>query len=264
MAIQTRPMTTKDFEKIQAFHRGEIKPPKWITDWDAKIEESTRFVAAAISQKALTPEQQHYYTHAVVKMKFRKDYLCNKWFQDLPHKSWDDLARERPPSREDLFEYTVKDSEDFLNPRSVSTFGLFLNERWKGFLKDFAHACLRECDPLLEESIKLTPEVRRVLSYPKEAFGTNDHDVMETRLTEWTRNVMPHDAPEYVQRLLIANVMVAIGNELGALAQMDFARCEAAEPEFAQLMENKDPKADTYLIQTQYSQIDVLLKLWPT
>ncbi|HEV7448916.1 MAG TPA: hypothetical protein VGP13_00040 [Candidatus Paceibacterota bacterium] len=262
--MQTRPITQEDLDKIQALHRGDIKLPKYISDWEAKIAENQHLLAAALAQEALTPEQRGRYTQGVVKMMFRKDRLCDKWLQDIPHKTWDDLANERPPSLEDLFQYTVVDTEDCLNPPGVSTFVLFLNEHWKGFLKDFAHACLRECDPLLEEVVKLTPDVRRILSYPEQAFGTTHHDVMETRLTEWTREVMPHDAPEYVQRLLAANVMVATGNEMGALWQMEFARCEAAEPEFAQLMNNKDSRADKYLLQTQHWQIDVLLKLWPS
>lgn len=264
MAMQTRRITKEDIEKIQAFHRGEIKLPDWINDWNAKIDENRQLLAAAISQEALTPEQQRRYTQGIVQMMFRKDRLYDIWMQGLPFKTWNDLAKERPPSREDLFQYTVVDTEDCLNPPGVSTFVLFLNERWKGFLKDFTHACLRECDPLLEEAVKLTPEVRHILSNPEEAFGTSNRDVMESRLTEWTRNIMPHDAPEYVQRLLIANVLVALGSELEALAQMDFARCEAAEPRFAQLMETKDTRADTFLLQTQYWQIDVLLKLWPS
>ena len=264
MAMQTRRITDRDIEKIQAFHRGELKLPKWISDWEDKIEEKTRLVAAAMSQELLTQEQKSLYTMAIVQMKFRKDRLCDKWLQDIPHKTWEDLASEKPPSREDLFHYTAVDTEDFLNPPGVSSFVLFLNERRKGFLKGFAHACLRECDPLLEEAIRLTPEVRRVLSHPQEAFGTSNHDMIETKLIEWTSALMPHEAPDYVQRLLIANVMAAIGNELGALVQMDFARCEAAEPRFAELMQKpKDPTVSALLEQTQHWQIDVLLKLWP-
>jgi hypothetical protein len=264
MAIQARAITSKDLEKIQALHRGEITLPKWISDWEAKIEERTILLSAAIREGALAPEHQHHYTQAIVKMKFRKDHLFHKWLQDLPHKTWDDLANERPPSREDLFQYTVLDTEDYLNPIGVSTFVLFLNERWKGFSKDFSHACLRECDPLLEEAVKLTPEVRQTLSYPEQTFGTTHRDVLETRLTEWIRKIMPNGAPGYAKRLLIANVRVAVGNVLGALVQMEYARCEAAEPAFAQLMETRDPRTDTYLVQTQYWQIDVLLKLWPS
>jgi len=266
MAAGMRRITKEDIERIQAFHRGEITLPTWISDWNAKIEDCTKRLAGAVSQKTLTPELQHHYTQSIVRMMRRKDALYDKFMQDLPHKTWDELAQERPPSREDLFNYTVMDTEDFLNHPGVSTFVLFLDEQWDGFLKKFTQACLRECDPLLEEAVALTPEVRRILEYPQESFNTTttNKDVLETRMTEWIDKTIPKGAPGYVERLLIANLQAGIGNEQPALRNMEFARAEAAEPRFAQMIQNRDPAGDIHLTQSQYWQIDVLLKLWPS
>jgi hypothetical protein len=264
MAFQTRILTHADVEKIEAFHRGEIQIPLWITSWKQKIEDETRNVAAAIAQEALTKEQQQRYMHAIVKMMRRKDYLYDVWMQDLPFKTWDDLARERPPTGENLFKYTVLDTEDFLNGPGVPAFAFFLNKSWPGFLRDFAHALLRECDPLLEEALTLTPDIRRLLSYPEQVFGTKDTQIIETRLLEWACTALPKYAPYYATRLVMANVMVALGNEIGACYEMEFARCEAAEPLFPQLIESGDSRANIFLEQSQRWQIDVMLKLWPT
>lgn len=263
--MQTRPMTLKDLEKIQALHRGEIHLPKWISDWDAKIEESMHLFAAAVSQDALTPAQQDQYIHAIVHMKFRKDHLYNKWLKDLPHKTWDELASERAPSREDLFHYTVEDTEDYLNGPDVSAFVLFLDGRWPGFLKKFVQACLKECNPLLEGHVSLTPKMRNVFSLSGEPFGTGNKDVVRTRAAEWIRDRMPQDVPAYVQRVFTANGLAVLGGSqdyLDALQQLEYARGEATDPEYAKLMKSGDPRIEVYIKQGQYWLIDVLLKLW--
>lgn len=264
MTFETRKLTQEDLEKIQAYHRGEIQKPQWIIDWEKKLEEAELLVAAAMQSGTLPPEHAEHYKQSVVQMMFRRDRLYNIWFEELPFKTWDELATERPPSADDLFRYTVEDTEDYLNGPSVSAFVFFLEQKWKGFFKDFTHQCLRECDPLLEEAVKLTPEVRRRLSYPEQAFNTTNKKVLGARLLEWFGKTVPKEAPGYVQRLLIANVMVALGNNMGACKQMEFARCEAASPNFSELMERKDPQGDIFLTQAQRWQIDILLTLWPS
>lgn len=264
MALQFRTFTQKDMDRIAAFHRGEIEMPKWIIDWGKKLDAARNSLAAAVSQETLTPEQQERYIQAIVQMMRRKDRLYSIWMDELPFKSWEDLAAERPPSADDLFQFTVNDTEDYLNGPGVPAFAFFLNERWPGFFKDFAHQCLRDCDPLLEEALELTPHVRHLLSYPERAFETTNKEIIEEKLTEWTRENVPKGAPNYTQRLLIANVMVALGHEMGACTQMEFARCEAAAPNFEELMRRNDPQADVYLLQAQHWQIDVLLSMWPT
>lgn len=264
MAFKTRAITQKDLERIQAYHRGEIQKPQWITDWEKKIETARHSLAAAASQEMLVPQVQERYMQAIVQMMHRKDRLYNVWLEELPFKTWDELAAERPPSADDLFRYTVEDTEDCLNGPGVSAFVFFLEQKWKGFFKNFAHQCLRECDPLLEEAVKLTPEVRHRLSYPEQAFNTTNKEVLEAKLLEWFEEIRPKKAPEYVQRLLVANIMVALGNEMGACQQMEFARCEAASPNFTELMEKRDSQGDIFLTQAQRWQIDVLLGLWPS
>jgi hypothetical protein len=197
-------------------------------------------------------------------MMHRRDRLYDIWMEELPFKTWEELANERPPSSDDLFQYTVKDTEDYLNGPGVSAFVCFLDQRWKGFLKDFAHQCLRDCDPLIEESFLMTPEIRHTLSYPEQTFGTSNKEILEARLIEWTNKKIHTDTPSYVVRLLVANVWIALDKEMSALTQMEFARCEAAEPNFERMMKEKDPATDLYLTQAQRWQIEVLLKMWPS
>ena len=264
MTLKTRPVTQKDLDRIAAYHRGEIQKPHWLVDWEKKLEDAQRTLTAAILQKHLDPHQEDRHMHAIVKMMHRRDMLYNIWMEELPFKTWEELATERPPSADDIFRYTVEDTEDHLNGPGVPAFALYLDTRWKGFFTDFAHQCLRECDPLIEESFPMTPEVRHTLSYPEQTFGTSSVETLETRLIQWAREKAPANLPLYVQRLLAANVMVALGNEIGAIAQMEFARCEATEPTFDRMMSEQDPTANIYLAQTQKWQIDVLLKMWPT
>lgn len=264
MALQIRSFTEKDLDRIAAFHRGEIEKPKWIGEWQDKLDAARNSLEAAVSQETLTLEQQERYVRAIVEMMHRKDRLYSIWMDELPFKTWNDLAAERPPSADDLFRFTVNDTEDYLNGPGVPTFVLFLNERWPGFFKDFAHQCLRECDPLLEEALELTPRIRHLLSYPERAFGTYNKEIIEERLMEWMHENVPRGAPSYTKRLVTANVMVALGSMMDACIQMEFARSEAAAPDFEELMQRSDPRADIYLLQAQRWQIDVLLSMWPT
>jgi len=264
MEFTTRPMTQADLERIKAYHRGDIQKPQWLVDWEQKLEDARMTLALAAHQKLLTSDQKNRYMHAVVQMMHRKDRLYNIWLDKLPFKTWDELAAECPPSADDLFRYTVEDTEDHLNGPGVSAFVLFLEQKWTGFLKDFVHQCLRDCDPLIEESVEMTEEVRRTVSYPEQTFSTVNKEVLEVRLLAWTRKTIPDGSPIYVQRLLVANVMVALGNEMGALSEMEFARAETAAPNLAKLMSTKSPDADIYLAQAQRWQIDVLLNMWPS
>lgn len=264
MKLSTRPMTQADIDKITAYHRGDIQKPQWLVDWEKKLENARRALAAAVHQQSLDPHQQDQYMQAIVKMMHRRDRLYNIWMDELPFKTWEELAAERPPSADDLFRYTVKDTEDYLNGPAVSAFVFFLGQKWNGFLKDYTHQCLRDCDPLIEEGVEMTSEVRRTVSYPEQAFNTNNREELGTRLLEWARKTIPPGSPIYVQRLLIANVMVALGNEMDALTEMEFARAEAVAPNFAKLMSTNSPEVDIYLTQAQRWQIDVLLSMWPS
>ncbi len=115
---------------------------------------------------------------------------------------------------------------------------------------------------MLEEVVDLNPDVRRVLSYPNQAFGTDNREVLESKLTKWCHKTIPKEAPQYVHRLYIANIMSAQGNDMGACRQTEFARAEAAEPTFGKLLAASDPKATEILFNAQRWQIDVLLSIW--
>jgi hypothetical protein len=84
------------------------------------------------------------------------------------------------------------------------------------------------------------------------------------RFKEWVRQILPRDAPLYACRLLSAAGMLMLGKELRACEQMEFARCEAAAPDFAELIARREPRAHDLLTQAQRWQIDVLLKIWPS
>lgn len=251
-------------DRIEAYHRGEIQKPQWLVDWERKLADTRMSLAVADHQGLLTSDQKDRYMDAVVRMMRRRDRLYDIWLDELPFKTWGELAAECPPSADDLFRYTIEDTEDHLNGPGVSAFVLFLEQKWTGFFKDFVYQCLQECDPLIEESVLMTKEIRRTVSYPQQTFNTSNSEVLEDRLLAWARKIIPASSPLYVQRLLVAYVMAALGNEMGALSEMEYARAEAAAPNFTKLMMTKSPDADIYLEQAQRWQIEVLLRIWPS
>ncbi len=264
MTMRSVKMKPVHLQKIAQLHRGEIQLPQYIQEWNDSIADKREIVVAMMAQQVHPAELITRCRLGLTMMMQRKDMLYLRWLEGEEHKTWNDLRAERPPSAEDLFKYTVADTEDYLNGPGAAAFALFLEEQWPGFLKDLAHACLRDCDPLLNEGIEITAEVRSMFSYPETFFGTKNRELIEHRLAQWALAKGLEDKPSYVQRLIIANMNVARGNTFGAFEDMEFARCEAAEPDFHALMKAKDPKCDEYILASQRWVIEQMLAQWPT
>jgi len=263
MAARSMRLESKHLDKLKQLHEGHIQLPKYIDEWNAAIEDKRAVVASMMTEKIHSAQLVHRCRIAVRNMMLRKDTLLMKWLEDEPHKTWNDLRAERPPSAEDLFKYTVEDTEDFFVGPGAAAFVRYLDEHWPGFMKDVALACLHDCDSLLAEGIELTSEVRRMLVHPSAFFNTSKYELIEQHFVKWTSAQGIDEKPVYVKRLIIAYMKVALGNPFAAFEEMEYARCEAVEPDFESLVANRDPRADTYLVAAQKWIIAQMLEQWP-
>jgi hypothetical protein len=253
-------------DRAKAFHEGNVAKPAYIDAWQAKIDEATMRIAAGLEQKLFTEGDDTFkqFVRAHVEMRHKKDRLYGYWMENKPYRSWDELATGTMPTADELFFLAVIETEDYFTvPHGIATFVHHLDQvHVPGVMKDFVQACLRDCDALLAEEVALTPEIMRTFMHPEQAFGTSVKEVLEERLYNWCRNTIPHRASSHVQRLFIANVMVAQGNFLSACMQMEYARAEAAEPRFAEYMTTGNKASGTYIEAAQRWMIDMLFSVW--
>lgn len=250
-------------EHARRYHAGEIEKPAYIDEWQAEIDKATMMVAQAQHAPDIEPTFNERLKDAVVKMMLKKDRLYDYWVEGRPYRTWHDIATTGKYTDDELYFQAVVETEDCLNGPGVQWFVLYLDlKHFPGVLNDFAHACLRDCDALLEEVIELTPADRYVLAYPQLAFGTENREVIETKVVRRFSAQLSKEMPAHVQRLLLANIMVALGNTCGACTQMEFARCEAAADNFPELMRSRSPEANVYLEQAQRWLITMLRSVW--
>lgn len=254
-------MTVQYLQRMAQYHRGEITKPHWLTAWEQNVDNAISQLATAYKNLSPTVYQQHLY--AVTKMRQRTDTLLQIWLAELPFKTWEDLAAERPPSAADIFTYTVTDTEDFFNGPGVIAFVMFLDTKWPNFVKEFTQQCLQESDWLLAQAIPLTPEVRRILADPATAFAADNVEVLETKWQTWVRNILPEDAPTYSVRVLAAYMHAGFGNYSDACLELEYAWAEFSMPDFPEKFHQSDAEAIASITESQHRQIAILLQLWP-
>lgn len=254
------------FDKMRLYHEGKLEKPAYIDAWQAKVDDALMRIAYAVDQNMIVQGDETFrrWMDACLQMRFKQDRLIGYWMNETSYRTWNELATGNMPTADELFFLTVIETEDyFTDPCGVATFVHYLDQTHvPGVMKDFVQACLRDCDALLAEEVQLTPEIMRAFAHPEQVFSTTQKEVLESRLYEWCRNTIPHQASSYVQRLFIANVMAAQGNFLGACTEMEFARAEAAEPRFAEYMTTGSKASGVYLEAAQHWMIGILFSVW--